>query len=199
MKTLEEWIDWYWSKRVYVYPFDNPTESFSWSYWKNIKDADYTSLIDNYKKIDAIGLNIVTGKKGICGIGLRRDNNERHSLSILKETLQLLSLPDDYLWVLKTPHEYIVIVDIRNGFNRQDLKNFGYVRILWETNIKLPSIKKDDPYPVQFANYFYPQAHPIQIRKDNVYSAIDTIKGKVILTETEMNGSWFKRFLKLFK
>ena len=131
-------LEWYWNKRVYVYPFKSITDTFNWLDWRNIKDSDYKNMLQDYCNVDAVGLNLVCGKKGVCGIGIRRDDDNRHSLEILFVALQYLNLPQEYPWVISTPHEYIIIVDVQNSFSNKDIKQFEYIRIIWETFIQLP-------------------------------------------------------------
>lgn len=189
MSKFQEELDWYWGKRVYIYPFKSPIEDFKWLSWRNVKDTEYEERLHSYYNEEAIGLNIVTGKKGICGIGIRRDTNNRHSLAILQESLELLGLPKDYLWVLKTPHEYIIIVDVQLGFDKQELKNFQNVRIIWEKPLQLP-VKVESSYPVQFNSDFYPNEHPRSVSKETIYKCINIIKDKVFAEDIK---PWWKK------
>ena len=96
MSTYKEEIDWYWNRRVYVYPFKSVTGDFNWLDWRNLNDDGYIDRIQEYNKTDAIGLNLVCGKKGVCGIGIRRDENNVHSLKVLHIALKYLGLSKDY-------------------------------------------------------------------------------------------------------
>lgn len=189
MSNFKEELDWYWSKRMYVYPFKSSIERLKWSDWKNIKDMEYKEKLSDYYKEDALGLNLVTGKKGICGIGIRRDTNNRHSLAILQEVLELLELSKDYLWVLETPHEYIILVDIAIGFNNKDPKHFKNIRIIWEEGLQVP-VKERGSYPIQFAKSFYPQDHPTQINKEIIYNCIKEIDERAIINS---KSPWWKK------
>ena len=121
-----------------MYPFKSITGDFNWSEWRNIKDPEYKCRLQDYYETDAIGLNLVCGKKGVCSIGIRRDTNDKHSLSILYTALSYLDLPQEYPWVLQTPHENIIILDAQDSFNSKDEKTFKDLRIIWETFIQLP-------------------------------------------------------------
>lgn len=187
-------LKWYWNKRVYVYPFKSMTGNFNWSEWRNMKDSEYISRMQTYNDADAIGLNLVCGKKGVCGIGIRRDNDDIHSLKVLLTALNYLGLPQDYSWVIKTPHEYIIVVDVLNGFNNQDTKRFEYVRIIWETFIQLPIRGEQQTYPVEFLK-LYPQDHPIQISKETIYKCISELSKRDIILPNKK--SWWKRLFNL--
>lgn len=191
MSKFKEELDWYWHKKVYVYPSKNPVEGFKWSDWRNVKDAEYEERLHSYYNEDAIGLNIVTGKKGVCGIGIRRDNNDRHSRSILQEALKLLELPKNYLWILKTPHEYIIIVDAQLGFSNQDQKQFQNIRIIWEQALQLP-LKEETTYPIQFYENFYPSGHPSPVHKTAIYKCIKTIEDRILAKDIK---PWWKKLL----
>lgn len=194
MSKFKNEIDWYWSKRVYVYPFKSVTSNFNWLEWRNLKDSEYKSRLQNYYEIDAIGLNLVCGKKGICGIGIRRDNNDKHSLSVLYTVLSYLNLPREYPWVIQTPHENIIVLDVQDGFNNKDEKVFKDLRIIWETFIQLPIRRTQQSYSVDFFK-FNPQGHPIQRKKEDIYKCIDKLKKKdIILLSTK---PWWKRLFNL--
>lgn len=194
MSKFKNEIDWYWSKRVYVYPFKSVTSNFNWLEWRNLKDLEYKSRLQNYYEIDAIGLNLVCGKKGICGIGIRRDNNNKHSLSVLYTALSYLNLPIDYPWVIQTPHENIIVLDAQDGFNNKDEKIFKDLRIIWETFIQLPIRGTQQSYPVDFLK-FYPQEHPVQKGKEDIYKCISELNKKNIVLPSKK--AWWRRLFNL--
>lgn len=194
MSTYKEEINWYWNRRVYVYPFKSVTGDFNWLDWRNLNDAGYIDRLQEYNETDAIGLNLVCGKKGVCGIGIRRDENDRHSLEVLHTALGYLGLPKDCTWVIQTPHENIIIIDAQTGFNKKDQKKFENIRIIWESFIQLPVRGEVSSYPVQFIG-FYPQEHPTQVSKDTIYKCITELSKKDILLPSKK--SWWRRLFNM--
>lgn len=194
MGKFKEEIEKYWQRKVYVYPFTNVLDNLKWSEWRNVKDTEYINRMYTYYETEAIGLKLVAGKKGVCGIGIRRDTNDRHSRGIVRTALSLLNLPEDYLWVIHTPHEYIIIVDLQEGLSSTDQKLFENVRIIWEEDIQLPNRYEKDSYPVQFMNLFFPSKHPTQISKSTLYKGITKLAKKDIILPGK---SWWKRLFNL--
>lgn len=186
-------LNWYWSKRVYVYPFKDLLQDFSWSEWRNINDSEFENRLNEYNEVEAIGLKLVTGKKGVCGIGIRRSTDDQHSLSVLQTSLSLLGLSKDYDWIIQTPHEYIIIIDAVDGFNNKDQKVFDNIRIYWETSIQTPIRGFPTAYPVQFIG-FSPQSHPKQISKKNIYYCIDQLTEKVDIVLSKKKPWWKRLF-----
>lgn len=186
-------LNWYWSKRVYVYPFKDLLQDFSWSEWRNINDSEFESRLDKYNEVEAIGLKLVTGKKGVCGIGIRRSTDVRHSLSVVQTSLSLLGLSKDYDWIIQTPHEYIIIIDAVDGFNNKDQKVFENIRIYWETSIQAPIRGFPAAYPVQFIG-FNPQNHPKQSSKKSIYYCIGQLTGKTDIVFSKKKPWWKRLF-----
>lgn len=193
MGKYKEELNWYWGKRVYVYPFKDLLQDFRWSDWRNVNDAEFESKLAMYSEVDAIGLKLVTGKKGACGIGIRRDTNNRHSLAVLQTSLNLLKLPKDYSWIIQTPHEYTIVIDAIDGFSNKDQKVFENVRLYWETSIQVPIKELSATYPVQFIG-FYPQNHPKQISKKDIYYCIDQLTKNVDIILSRKKPWWKRLF-----
>ena len=191
MIKFREELEWYWQKKVYVYPYYSVMDVIKWSEWRNIKDADYIERMNSYNGEGVIGLKLVTGKKGVCGVGIRRDNDDRFTRGVLYNALSLFELPKDYTWILQTPHEYIIIVDLVEGLSNNDPKKFENLRIYWEADIQLPNKYEKTSYPVQYFLKFYPQNHPAQIPKTTLYKGINELIEEGILFEDRK--PWWKK------
>ena len=108
--------------------------------------------------------------------------------------MSYLDLPQEYPWVLQTPHENIIILDAQDSFNSKDEKTFKDLRIIWETFIQLPIRGTQQSYSVDFLK-LYPQEHPVQKEKEVIYRCIAELSKKdIILPSTK---SWWRRLFNL--
>lgn len=158
MNTIQDWLEYYKSLRLWVYPCNMEEKPIL--FWKGLKSNDeYEKLFKEWPwSMD--GIKLVVGKKGVRVL-------EVSNKLLLKKALRLLDLPKDYQWIIYRREGYGIVVDtpsVSNVTKGMINRNYKRVKMFWDGYYELPSIGS--------AIYFYknlvPTGHPKQI-EDNVF------------------------------
>lgn len=127
MTNLKKQAEFYVTKGIWVYPYTNYRDSFNWIHWKGMDDSEYFEEFKTYDWDSAKGINIITGKQGVCVLYFSKDTNERYTIKSLETILSLLGLPNDYDWVYEG-QTYVALV-IKIDGDIWDLANKRYKEI----------------------------------------------------------------------
>lgn len=194
METMQKWVDYYLKTKVWVCPFSDRSESY-YKEWKRISsNTEYNLKAINFNWTESAGIALIAGKKGCIVIAFAKDEELSYSKESLKKVLSILSLPEDYEWVVEDDYHYGIIIDTFNLPSGNIKKKYRDLYIYWEDYYCLPP---GNNYRKSHFKNGIPQKHPIQIEWNNLYSRICEIDKFHLLVDSYVTAQREKRALKM--
>lgn len=185
METLKELAEFYYGNKIFVFPNQ---VSFAWENWRNKEQT--LAEVNSFDWKAARQMYGVAGKKGIrvvklMGIGDLTLDKLYH---LIKTSLLILRLPEDYPWIIITSESVSVVVESADDIQGMDNRSYSgredlgikHVILLWQADFLLPSFDSR----VRFLGDF-PHERPKHVINGNVFKCLDVFRKSNCIEDTK--------------
>ncbi|MCR5585989.1 MAG: hypothetical protein K6F77_00465 [Lachnospiraceae bacterium] len=175
MTNLKEYADLYRSKGIWVYPHIDMRESLDWNHWKGLSDAEYQEEYNGFDWNSALGINVITGRDGICVLYFSRDTDDSYTQKSIKTLLNLLGLPQDYEWLYMGNTYIALVIEIVGDIGKAGWQRYKEIHISYKDKYILPPGFLEHSSYECFFKCGLPKNHPIKVSNTTFLKCLEDL------------------------